>query len=198
MPGCPSKSRCRIVNPKAASNGESQNLPPGTDELSFNLMVAACYYYETQASLPICVDPDPYGVVIAKACIPHAIAAGSQGAPLAITSVQQESLPGKAIFKMTISNSGNGQAYLKDAITHCLDLKYSDIDRIDYSDIKIGTSNLPTTCSPPSPLILVNGKATLTCIFNIAQNQAFTSTLNLMLNYGYMNTIQKSVKFKKI
>jgi hypothetical protein len=172
------------------------NLPSGTDQLSLNLMVAACYPYQTEASLPVCIDPDPYGVVMAKACTPSGIPAASQGAPIAITSVQQESLPNKAIFKITVSNLGGGQVYFYPA--DCLNLRYSETDKLDYSSVTIGTNIQPTTCSPLSPLILTNGRATLTCIFNVPQNQAFTSTLNIKLNYGYMNTIQKAVKVKKI
>lgn len=178
----------------------SINLPSGTDTLSFNLLVAACYNYETDASLPVCIDPDPYGVVAAKACIPHgATAGGGQGAPIAITSVQQESLPNKAIFKITVSNSGGGQAYQYPPLTSCMNLKYSEVDRINYESITIGT-NIYSECSPQSPVMLTNGKATITCIFDIpsTQNQAFTSSLNIKLKYGYMNTIQKPVTVKRI
>jgi len=172
------------------------NLPSGTDQLSFNLMAAACYPYQTEASLPVCIDPDPYGVVMSKACTTSGIPAGSQGAPVAITSVQQDSLPNKAIFKITVSNVGGGQVYTSTA--DCMNLKYGDTDKVDYSTVTIGTNIPPTTCSPLSPLVLTKGVATITCIFNIPQNQAFTSTLNIHLDYGYMNTIQKQVQIKKV
>lgn len=176
----------------------SITLPPGTDTLSFNLLIAACYPYKTEASLPVCIDPDPFGVVVAKACMPGSVpTGGGQGAPVAITSVQQESLPNKAIFKMTVSNVGGGQVYSYPPMVNCMDLAYSEIDRVSYSTPVIG-SNIIGDCSPRSPLVLTNGRATLTCIFNIPQNQAFTSALNIELDYGYTNTMQKMVKIKKI
>ncbi|MEM4337018.1 MAG: hypothetical protein QXG86_03370 [Candidatus Woesearchaeota archaeon] len=177
----------------------SVNLPPGTDVYPATLQATACYDYQTKAVLPVCIDPDPYGIVKQKACTPKgAPTAGGQGAPVAITSVEQESLPGKVIFKIRVGNVGGGQVLEKGLSNICTSslLRYNQIDKIQYN-VKLGGAG--GDCKPTTPLRLVNNQATITCSFNVGTSKlAYTTTLDVELNYGYLSSVQKSIQIKKI
>jgi len=174
------------------------NMPKDSDIFTFNLQATACFDYETQASLAVCVDPNPYGAVTQKACIPHGAAStGGQGAPIAITSAEQESLKNKVIFKITVTNSGGGQVYEKGKTTMCTRLAHSDLNKITYSPFTLGGQ--AGTCTPASPVSLRTGQsATITCVFSVTGDLAYTTTLNADLMYGYMLSKQRSVQIKKI
>ncbi|MBW3023272.1 hypothetical protein KY308_04160 [Candidatus Woesearchaeota archaeon] len=183
----------------------SVNLPQGSDLYPFTLQATACYDYKTQASLPVCIDPDPYGLIKQKACTPHGAATGGgQGGPVAITSVVQESLPGKVVFKLKVGNMGGGQVIEKGRSNVCTTstLRYDMLDKLDYT-IRLGgtgaTSATGIGCKPVSPIRLVNGQGTINCEFNLGVSKlAYTTTLDVELNYGYMKSVQKAIQIKRI
>jgi len=174
------------------------NMPKNIDVYPMTIQATACYDYETKASIPVCVDPNPYSPITQKACIPHGAAvAGGQGAPVAITSVEQESLKGKTIFKIHISNTGGGQVYEKGNTQLCTKLPYDKFNKITYSPFKLGGA--AGQCTPASPIRLsTGGTALITCVFNVAGDLAYTTTLDADLMYGYMFSRQRSVQIKKI
>lgn len=173
------------------------SMPPDIDVYPATLQATACYDYSTKASLPVCVDPDPYSAVVQRACTPHgATVGGGQGAPVAITSVQQESLRGRAIFKIRISNVGGGQVMENGYSPMCTEVTYDKFDKIHYAPFKLGGA--AGQCLPASPVRLVNGQALITCVFNVPGNLAYTTTLDANLEYGYMNSKRKSIQIKKI
>lgn len=177
------------------------DLPEGTDVYPVTLQATACYDYRTIATLSVCVDPDPYGVIRQKACVPFgANTGGGQGAPVAITSVQQESLPGKVIFKMTISNVGGGQVLDEGLSSQCTQrLKYAQQDIIRI--VKAQLSGASGSCTPSvgQDLRMVNNQAQLTCTFNLPTGKlAYTTTLEVELAYGYMSSIFIPIQIKKI
>ena len=134
------------------------NLPQGTDVYPVTLQATACYDYQTKASLPVCVDPDPYGLIKQKACTPRGAAVGGgQGAPVAVTSVEQESLPGKAVFKMRIGNVGGGQVIDRGLSNVCITsaLRYDQLDKITYNVKLAGAGG---ECKPVTPLRIVNNQ----------------------------------------
>ena len=172
-------------------------MPADIDVYPANLQATACYDYRTKASLPVCVDPDPYSAITQKSCIPHgASVTGGQGAPVSISSVEQESIKGKVIFKIRISNVGGGQVFEKGRYSQCTQLSYDLFNKIYYPAFKLGGA--AGRCTPDSPVRLVNNQALITCVFNVAGNLAYTTTLDVDLEYGYMTSKQRNIQIKKI
>lgn len=177
------------------------NAPKDIDIYPTTIQATACYDYETKASLPVCIDPNPFSPVGEKACTPHGSSVGGgQGAPVAITSVQQESLRGKTIFKIRIANSGTGQIIQSGYYSQCTDsqiLTYDKFDKISILSIKLAGAG--GQCTPGNNEIrLVNNQALITCVFNVPGNLPYTTTLDVNLRYGYMDSQRRSIQIKKI
>ena len=172
-------------------------MPRDIDVYPVTIQATACYDYETKVSIPVCVDPDPYSAIAQKACIPHGAAVGGgQGAPVAVTSIQQESLKGKTIFKIRISNVGDGQVIERGNTPLCTQLTYDKFDQIYYAPFKLGGA--AGQCTPANKIRLVNNQALITCVFHVAGTMAYTTTLDANMQYGYMASKRKSTQVKKI
>ena len=176
----------------------SINMPKDIDVYPVTIQATACYDYQTLASIPVCVDPDPYSPVATKACVPHGAAVGAgQGAPVSVTSVEQESLRGQVIFKIRVGNVGDGQVIERGNTPICTQLKYDKFDRIYYAPFKLGGA--AGQCLPNAPIRLVNKQALITCVFNVPPgNLAYTTTLDVNMDYGYMASKQQSLQIRKI
>ena len=199
----------RTIDPKTQFNDEggfetiefrssSIRLPKGTDKFPLNVVLSACYDYETLANPIICVEPDPSNIIKGGSCVPKDISlSGGQGAPVAITKVETKTSNYKAYFTIDIQNVGGGEVI--DSLSRCPhNLEYDDINVVSY---KVRLSNLaPFKCSPKidgrSKVRLTNGKAKVTCSFNIPATHkfAYQTPLQVELDYGYMQSVQKSVE----
>ena len=170
-------------------------LPPGTDVYRPKFVLTACYEYETSATPVVCIDPVPQLGTADKACKPGAANVGSgQGAPVAVTSLYGEALPGKTRFKIEISNVGGGKVV---NIRNCpYNLGYSDLNYVDYQISMSGATG--KDCKPISPLKLIDGKATLYCTFDVKGQTAYTTPLSIRLIYDYMSSIAKDVEIRSI
>lgn len=214
-------------------------LPEGVDYYRPNLVATACYEYYTEASPQVCIDPDPYSERVDKSCRVGGIAtavgkgaksyvaaiegiSGGQGAPLTVTNIEEEAMPGRAQFKIYISNTGGGDVMHLDAIEEerCgfpSELSYRDFDYVYY----IVTMNDPNVaniqtvldqffplqipgkqldCSPKSPIRLDStGKAIIYCNtagFDFFGKTAYKTPLNIRLHYGYTNSIYKTIDIR--
>lgn len=171
----------------------SISLPEGSDVYSPNFVTTACYDYETVATPIVCINPNPQKLTQTESCTPRAVSmGGGQGAPVAVTNVDVEALPQKTRFKITIQNVGDGDVVATGKCPY--DLSYLDLNSIDYD---ISLSNVPSAqCQPQSPIRLINGKATIYCIFDVEGQDAYQAPLSINLQYGYMSTVQKEVNIK--
>ncbi|MBU0536139.1 MAG: hypothetical protein KKE20_04185 [Nanoarchaeota archaeon] len=174
------------------------SLPPGVDVYSPKFLVTACYKYKTEAYKDVCIDPDPWGIAPKeKICTVHDVAFGTQGAPVAVTSVEEVSSKDRVQFKVHVSNVGGGTVIDNVApITQCnTRLKRSDIDKVS---IIAKFSNNFLTCEPATiPLINGNGISVCTYSGRIA-DEAFLTVLNIELYYGYRTSIQGSTSIYDI
>ena len=90
-------------------------LDPQSQSKTSAVTMTACYDYETKATVPVCIDTDPYNLKKGvKACTIKDAVFTDQGAPLAITKVETKSLPqaggsAKLEFYITIENKGLGE-----------------------------------------------------------------------------------------
>lgn len=72
-------------------------------------LATLCYEYKTIAGPSVCIDPDPYPTVKQKkVCEVKDITLTSQGAPIAVTKIEEKALSEKTQFMITIKNVGGG------------------------------------------------------------------------------------------
>lgn len=182
------------------------HVPFDADYYEPNLLVHSCYKYMTEADEIVCIDPDPFKVVEErKVCEGGSrtySVGGGQGAPIAVTKIEEETGSDKIYFRIYISNSGGGSVMMPDAYNKCpFDLKLDDLDKV------IATVKLPYDASPEcspkgtasDPIRLTNGQGYIFCRFmKPATQSAYTTSLNIKLNYVYSKSISKQIKIINI
>ncbi|MBW2977254.1 hypothetical protein KY331_00255 [Candidatus Woesearchaeota archaeon] len=179
-------------------------MPEGTDSYKPKFVITACYDYETTANPLVCIDPNLYSIQpVEQACqVKDVMTAGGQGAPVGVTRVDVDMMKNKVLFKIHITNQGKGQV-LRTGLSKTgygpnscpFNLDYDDLNIVDYDVSMRGASLIK--CSPElagSRVRLVDNKATVFCTFAISGEYAFTTPLNIRLNYAYMDSISKDVE----
>ena len=72
-------------------------------------LATLCYQYQTVAGPSVCIDPDPYPTIKQKkVCEVKDITLTSQGAPIAVTKIEEKALSEKTQFMITVKNVGGG------------------------------------------------------------------------------------------
>lgn len=180
------------------------HVPFDADFYEPNILVHSCYKYETIADPMICIDPDPYKVVEErKVCnIRDVSIGGGQGAPIAVTRVEEEVGSNQLYFRIYISNSGGGSVMLPRAFNDCpFNVKLEELDKVT-AKVKLPHDASPD-CSPKGtasdPIRLTNGKGYIFCKFKKpSTDSAYTTSLNVELDYTYSSSISKKIKIINI
>ena len=174
------------------------------------ILVTACYNYETIDSEQVCIDPNPYAPTsVQKVCTPMHVGTGSQGAPIAVTGVDVDAAPGKTRFTITIRNVGGGDAfkmggqYLDKCSPYNPGLGFDEVDYVQLADVSISGISIRPSCKPVDPstghIRLSNGGATLFCEYEEPMGQSpYLTPLNIILHYGYRQSIAKQVEIRPI
>jgi len=169
-------------------------LPEGVDKYNTQIEAIACFDYQTTATIPICVDPNPR-INTHDAC--HATdvgGGGGQGAPVAITSVQVEPGYEKLRLILTIRNAGNGIVIDGDVCP--FGYRYEELGNVYYDTPEI--SGILLDCEPNGMIKLVDGSAKIYCSTNDldANQAAFKSPLTMKLDYGYKSSTRTSLEVR--
>ena len=175
------------------------------------LLTTACYNYETVAGPSVCIDPNPYSTIKGKkVCEVQPVTLSNQGAPIAITRIDEEALALRTQFKITIKNVGGGDVLRKDKRNVCIGegITREDTDKVMVDWVKISDKSL--ICGPfiegqtkaeQGLTRLVNGEGFLICDLPKEQyklsDTAFTTPLTIKLSYVYRNTAEKKIMIKK-
>jgi len=176
------------------------NLPPKTDSFSQPINGVICYEYRTTADAEICIDPEPNRGDENDVCQATSATglSGGQGAPVAITSVEQEPQPGKTRFKISVSNVGGGSVLDPAVVGNCQDPRFNirDYDKIYVECVSIGSGGcLP--CEPNNPLLITGGKGYFFCKADgLTSLNAYKTILKIDLRYGYKDSIQTNIIVK--
>lgn len=173
-------------------------LPPGTQSYSPNLLVTACYQYETIANPIVCIDPNPFDTLQDKSCTSGNInTGGSQGAPIAVTSIEQETTPTDIFFRIHLSNVGGGTVFEADKISSCpSSLQFSDLNKIELVEANVGGKSMD--CKPENPIRIVDGKATIFCSVSQFTGSAYETPMQLRFRYGYKTAVAQKVEIVNI
>ena len=175
-------------------------VPFDGDTYDASIIVTACYEYKTIADIEVCIDPNPYSIVEKdQVCTVSeggtiGLGTGSQGAPVAVSSVIEEIGSDNLFFKIIISNVGGGRVIDFNALNFCpFQLESDEINKVYF------TASLPfdsnPECSPrgtpDDPVRLINNQGFVFCKFRKPNtDSAFISTLQIILDYVYSDSIE--------
>ena len=182
------------------------------------LLATACYNYFTVAGPPVCIDPNPYSTIKEKkVCEIKPITLSSQGAPIAVTKIDEEAFATKTTFRITIKNVGNGDVIKYQRTDKCdpstdVKLVREDIDKVYVQNIRIANRDL--RCGPFAEstlagafkgtagfIRLINGEGAIICDLPKEDykesNTAYTTPLNIVLAYAYRNTVERKMQIRK-
>lgn len=194
--------------------------PKRIDKYNPIILATACYSYMTIASAQVCIDPNPYAPTsVQRVCIPTNVATGSQGAPIAITSVEVDAAPGKTRFKINVQNVGGGDAFRSGSIGVGGDLRgsssylgkcspynpglsFDEIDFIRVADVSVSGGSIKRDCRPldaTDHIRLTNGQASLFCEFSgMLEQSPYLTPLNIILQYGYRQSISRPIEIRPV
>lgn len=177
----------------------------GIDRYPFIVQATACYGYKTIASENVCIDPDPFAPTTKrKICIPSSVSFGTQGAPIAVSSVDVEASPGRTRFRITINNVGNGRVYRAGPqfVNKCspndqYGLEFNEVDYVRLNKVEVSGLDITASCRPMDVdhIRLNNGIGTIVCEFrSFRGGAAYVTPLIIDLSYGYENIISIPVE----
>ena len=174
------------------------------------VLATICYPYSTELGTSVCIDPFPFDKS-KKVCEMGSQTFANQGAPVAITRIDQEASTNKIQFKITIKNAGDGEIIELGKLGACDPLGSSNLERNDFDKVilesmNLGTMELLSECEPfaegSNNLIrLHDGEGFIICSVDMLQfsvaRSAYTTPLNIRLKYGYKSTVSKQIKISK-
>ncbi len=184
--------------------------------------VTSCYLYKTEAVPTVCIDPGSTSnrKIKEKSCIQKEITLDSQGAPISVTKVETTMTPRgtdflQPTFMITIENKGNGDVTIPDkSIVDSLcgvgDFSTEQGKEI-YNAVKLRAYlsrdlDKQLTCTPEGEdaytalVQLTDKKGAATCTLQqgiSAEDPTYTTTLQIVLEYGYKTTISKKIPIIK-
>lgn len=176
------------------------------DRYPSTILATACYGYKTVGSQNVCIDPNPYSTTSErKVCVPSAVSYGSQGAPIAVTSVEVEPTPRITRFKIHISNVGGGSVFMPgiDQLAKCSPyhprgLEFNEVDYVALSSVEVAGKAITPSCKPvdnEGNVKLINGQATVFCeLGGLGSGPAYSTPMTVQLDYGYRSSVSTSVE----
>lgn len=182
-------------------------LPRQLEQYSADVVVQACYKYETSASAVVCIDPDVDNLNPRKPCRSSVVGlSGGQGAPVEVVSVEPLMVPFRdsvhSLFKIRLRHSGVGQvvafSQVDAACTQSAKAKFGGVVKatVELQGKKL-SCNIKDNLIP----LEVVGDTEIICEseqdIDISQG-TYTTPLFVKLDYGYINTGVFPVNVKRI
>ena len=192
----------------AVFEADVHDLPSGTPSYKTPIIIDATYKYKTIASPIICVDPNPsiteikervcevgqYGSVSLK---------GSQGAPVAVTRVEEDVTSNYILFRIYVDNVGGGRVIPKDG-SHGPQWNpnkgydWDELNKVYINRVTVGNTDVDS-CSPDvgSNIDVEKGRGYILCRFQATGDGVYKSPLNIELEYGYQSSIRQDIEVIK-
>jgi hypothetical protein len=180
------------------------------DKYEPNILATICYPYITRASPSACIDPFPFDEKQRKVCNIGPQTLSSQGAPIAITRIDQEASTSKMQFKISIKNVGGGDVVKISSLEKCNPYESNGLEREDFDRVELlraTAGQIELSCGPFDKggnriIRLFNGEGFVICSMLKSEytdaRSAYTTPLNIELRYGYRSTISKKIKISKV
>lgn len=162
-------------------------------------VATACYHYRTLATPTVCLIPETTMTERSNnICRPKTQTFDSQGAPVAITKIEEEVLGKTTNFVITVENVGSGKVFdaQKETLANCpFKLNQGNMNKVDI-DVRLRINGLETKaeCSSDT-IVLVNDIGTAYCTFEDLNIQSsYTTQLITSLDYNYLTTAKKTIE----
>jgi len=170
-----------------------------TGSLPTKIKATAIYLYATDFSTDFCVDKKPHTTEDKICTMEDKSFSGGQGAPVAVTKIEPQAVGENIRFKVTFRNSGDGDVLKKDSVgTSPSNLGANNYDYVTVDEAKAKLGGSSATECQPNGVKLVNGQGFTFCTFSGIGDDAYTTRLDLNLEYGYMNSEEFSVQVKAL
>lgn len=218
------KSRYNIKGEQIIKRFDTKTklIDPRSEAHTSAIYATACYRYQTKAVADVCVDTDIYNTKPGeKTCGMKTITLTSQGAPIAVTKIEQgiitKAIEGKDYvfpqFLIYIQNKGNGQVINQTKVKEACSasgIKKEDLNRLNMEAM---LNDKPLFCEI-KPLRLIDEEDYVRCGMydkdkteqeNVAEGNgydksmvnSFFTPIKIVLDYGYTFTISKQVTIEK-
>jgi len=202
----------------AAETKDLNKTDPQSEYHDSLISITSCYKYQTKAVETVCVDTDVYGFKARgkKPCEVKTLTLSSQGAPVAVTKIESEMLPGgdtvNPRFVISVKNVGNGEVVkdnLVEAACSSESIDYQGWNNINIKayistmdeENKLDCDTVKEGKNDDGTLILKKGEGSIRCTHEEGFSEeegVFSSPLYIILDYGYTDTISEDVKIKKV
>jgi hypothetical protein len=163
--------------------------PQHIDKFTQRLKLTACYDYKTLATAQVCIDPEAYSQGGGtKICTPGVVTlSGGQGAPIAVTKIDERIAGNMAYFDIHFRNMGSGEVFVGNP-SHCYtSIGYNELNRIKVNSVRLSNSG-NIYCEPNigSNVVLTNGEGFIKCYANIPRSgDEYLTNLDIELVYSY-------------
>ena|SRR3989344_3153777 len=170
---------------------------------TFPLKAKVCYPYNTRSQINACITSrtieDGKGEKTCTYTGEKAISGSVSGGPIQITSVTEKlRASDELLFDIVIENKGVGKVYR--AQSSCSDIEDStkvdnliDIVNVRFKDQDVECTFIGETSSS-GEVRLLDGKKTLTCKKGVPGSSSFKQTLQIDLDYMYVDSATKQIK----
>lgn len=176
---------------------ENIKIIKGRQVNNFFFTVSSCYDYRTEASIEVCIKPISIeGARLGSdICQIRDISLSGQGAPVAVTRIQQSILPEKdrensykIFFNILVSNVGGGIVVGSDEDDYkdiCRGLAAKDIALEDIK-VKAELSGEVLECKKAKPDEERSDQMHLSCSTVMDTQESYTTPLVIIMDYGYI------------
>jgi len=181
--------------------------PAGQDYFNIPYEVKSCYAYTTFVSPELCIDPDPFSDE-RKLCRSETYTwGGSQGAPVAVTRIQQTNTGKELVLDITIKNVGTGRVWNVGYLEACSPyfpgkVRPDMLNVVHIGYAYVGTRPLDCTNYYTVRLDPNTQEARMTCRYDMTNaddiGSGYTIPLKMELWYGYEESIVRQLKVRKL
>jgi hypothetical protein len=181
--------------------------PAGQDYYNIPYEIKSCYAYTTFVSPNLCIDPNPFSDE-RKLCRSETYTwGGSQGAPVAVTRVQQTNTGRELILDITIKNVGAGRVWDVGYLEACSpyfpgDVKPNMLNIVHIGYAYVGSKPLDCTNFYTVRLDPNTQEARMTCRYDMTDaddiGSGYTIPLKMELWYGYEESIVRQLRVRKV
>ncbi|MCF7872303.1 hypothetical protein K9L97_04690 [Candidatus Woesearchaeota archaeon] len=185
------------------------NWPAGQDYYDIPYQWKLCYGYTTFVSPMVCVDPDPFSDED-KICRAETITwGGSQGAPIAVTRLEQTNTGKGLLLDFTIRNVGRGRVWDVGYLAGCSPYYPETVRSTMHDKVYIGPSligNEMLDCTPKVVRLDPNTKeGRFTCTFDLDSGingydigSAYSTPVKMELWYGYEENLRDQITIRRV
>lgn len=179
--------------------------PHGQDQFRQDYQLTSCYGYTTFVSPMICVDRDPQSAET-KVCRAQRLNwEGSQGGPVAVTSVDQTTTRNEVIMDITVENRGTGTVWDPGHLERCSPYYPGRVRPSMKNNVYVGQAIMGgqiLDCTGQEVRLDPNTeRAQFTCGFDLTEaadvGSGFETPLRMELWYGYSESVQRSFTVRR-